>query len=131
MLMPRRCAVWSRLTVGVVWASGERAATFYMLIRSARLNRLEPEAYLREVLTRIGEHPINRIDQLLPWNIARPATRSVAARYRDCQAAEAAACADAYLNVAGLVALHPRAEVAQCFAKCKFLTCWRLLHRSR
>jgi transposase len=60
-------------------AGGERAAIFYTLIRTARLNGLEPEAYLREVLTRVGEHPINRIDELLPWNIGRPATHSVAA----------------------------------------------------
>ena len=60
-------------------SGGERAAIFYTLVRSASLNNLEPEAYLREVLIRIGEHPINRIDQLLPWNIVRPATRSVAA----------------------------------------------------
>jgi hypothetical protein len=49
------------------------------LIRSAKLNGVEPEAYLREVLTRIGEHPINAIDALLPWNLFRPATLSVAA----------------------------------------------------
>ncbi len=60
-------------------AGGERAAVFYTLIRSAKLNGIEPEAYLREVLTRIGEHPINKIDALLPWNIFRPATLSVAA----------------------------------------------------
>ncbi len=60
-------------------AGGERAATFYTLIRTAKLNGVEPEAYLREILTRIGEHPINRLDELLPWNIARPATQSVAA----------------------------------------------------
>jgi transposase len=60
-------------------AGGDRAAIFYTLIRTARLNGLEPEAYLRDVLTRIGEHPINRLDQLLPWNIRQPATRSVAA----------------------------------------------------
>ena len=60
-------------------SGGERAAIFYTLIRSASLNNLEPEAYLREVLTRIGEHPINRIDELLPWNIVPPATPSVAA----------------------------------------------------
>ena len=60
-------------------AGGDRAAIFYTLIRSAKLNGVEPEAYLREVLTRIGEHPINRIDELLPWNIGRPATHSVAA----------------------------------------------------
>ena len=56
-------------------SGGERAAIFYTLIRTAKLNGLEPEAYLREVLTRIGEHPINRLDELLPRNIARPATR--------------------------------------------------------
>ena len=47
--------------------------------RWVKLNGIEPEAYLREVLTRIGEHPINAIDALLPWNIFKPATRSVAA----------------------------------------------------
>jgi transposase len=60
-------------------AGGERAAVFYTLIRSAKMNGVEPEAYLREVLNRIGEHPINAIDALLPWNIFLPATLSVAA----------------------------------------------------
>ena len=60
-------------------AGGERAAIFYTLIRTAKLNGIEPEAYLREVLTRIGEHPINDIGALLPWTIAKPATLSVAA----------------------------------------------------
>jgi transposase len=60
-------------------AGGERAAVFYTLIRSAKLNGIEPENYLREVLIRIGEHPINAIDALLPWNIFPAATLSVAA----------------------------------------------------
>lgn len=52
-------------------AGGERAASIYSLVETAKLNGLDPQAYLREVLTRIAEHPINRIDELLPWNIAR------------------------------------------------------------
>ncbi len=50
-------------------AGGERAAAIYSLIGSAKLNGLDPEAYLREVLTRIADHPINHIDELLPWNL--------------------------------------------------------------
>ncbi|MBB5059620.1 hypothetical protein HDF16_004346 [Granulicella aggregans] len=44
---------------------GERAPAFYSLIGSAKLNGLNPEIYLRHVLTRIGDHPINRIAELL------------------------------------------------------------------
>lgn len=51
-------------------AGGERAAIFYTLICTAKLNGLEPEAYLTDVLTRIGKHPINRVDWLLPWHWA-------------------------------------------------------------
>jgi hypothetical protein len=50
-------------------AGGERAAAVYTLVESAKLNGLDPEAYLREVLGRIADHPINRIAELLPWNI--------------------------------------------------------------
>jgi transposase len=51
-------------------AGGERAAAIYSLIGSAKLNGLDPEAYLRNVLSRIADHPINSIDELLPWNFA-------------------------------------------------------------
>jgi transposase len=49
-------------------SGGERAAAIYSLIGTARLGGLDPEAYLRDVLARIADHPINRIGELLPWN---------------------------------------------------------------
>lgn len=60
-------------------AGGERAAAFYTLVRTARLNGVEPEAWLTDVIARIGAHPINRLAELLPWNWSPPATQSVAA----------------------------------------------------
>jgi transposase len=48
---------------------GERAAAMYTLIGSAKLCGLDPQAYLQHVLERIAEHPINRLDDLLPWNV--------------------------------------------------------------
>lgn len=48
---------------------GNRAAAMYSLIGTAKLNGLDPEAYLRHVLERIADHPINRIAELLPWNV--------------------------------------------------------------
>ena len=61
-------------------SGGERAAAMYSLIGTARLNGVEPQAYLRYVLDRIADHPINRIDELLPWNVASqlPAIASIA-----------------------------------------------------
>ena len=52
-------------------AGGERAAAIYSLVETAKLNGLDPEAYLRDVFERIADHPINRIEELLPWNIGR------------------------------------------------------------
>ena len=61
-------------------AGGERAAAIYSLVETAKLNGLDPEAYLREVFTRIADHPINRIEELLPWNIAaKPQAQKMAA----------------------------------------------------
>jgi transposase len=49
-------------------SGGQRAAAMYTLIETAKMNGLDPEAYLRDVLARIADHPINRIGELLPWN---------------------------------------------------------------
>ena len=52
---------------------GERAAAIYTIVQTAKLNGLNPEAYLRDTLTRIAEgHPINRIEELLPWRTKQP-----------------------------------------------------------
>jgi transposase len=47
---------------------GERAAFFYSLIVTAKMNDVDPQAWLADVLARIAEHPAHKIDQLLPWN---------------------------------------------------------------
>jgi transposase len=47
---------------------GQRAAVMYTLIGTAKLNNVDPQAWLADVLARIAEHPINRLDDLLPWN---------------------------------------------------------------
>jgi hypothetical protein len=48
---------------------GNSAAIIYSLIETAKLNGHDPEAYLRAVIGRIADHPIKRIDELLPWNM--------------------------------------------------------------
>ena len=50
-------------------AGGQRAANIYSLVETCRLNGIDPEAYLRHVLGVIADHPVNRVDELLPWNI--------------------------------------------------------------
>jgi transposase len=47
---------------------GRRAAVFYTLITTAKLNSLDPHAWLADVIGRIADHPVNRIGELLPWN---------------------------------------------------------------
>jgi hypothetical protein len=51
-------------------AGGERAAAIYSLVGTAKLNGLNPQAYLTYVLEHIAEHPVNRVGELLPWNIS-------------------------------------------------------------
>lgn len=53
-------------------AGGERAAAIYTIVESAKLSGLDPQAYLRHVLGSIADHPINRIADLLPWNVTLP-----------------------------------------------------------
>jgi transposase len=47
---------------------GQRAAAMYSLIVTAKMNDVDPHAWLADVLARIATHPAHRIDELLPWN---------------------------------------------------------------
>jgi transposase len=47
---------------------GERAAVMYSLIDTAKMNDVDPQAWLADVLARIADHPVQRLDELLPWN---------------------------------------------------------------
>jgi len=58
-------------------AGGQRAAAIYSLLGSAKLNGIDPEAYMTAVLRRIADHPIHRIAELLPWNLC-PGSRTAA-----------------------------------------------------
>ena len=60
-------------------SGGARAAAIYGLIETCKLNGVDPFAYLRDVLGRIADHKINRIDELLPWNWASTPDVAVAA----------------------------------------------------
>jgi len=53
-------------------AGAETLARAMTIIETAKMNNLEPQAYLTDLLSRIHDHKINRIDELLPWNWAPP-----------------------------------------------------------
>jgi transposase len=58
---------------------GERAAAMYTLIATAKLNGIDPQAWLADALARIAEHPASRLHELLPWHWKAPADQAVAA----------------------------------------------------
>ena len=60
-------------------AGGRRAAILYTLIETCRLNDVDPEAWLADVVARIADHPINRLDDLLPWKSSSTSAQSKAA----------------------------------------------------
>jgi transposase len=51
---------------------GDRAAIMYSLIVTAKLNDVDPQAWLADILARIAEHPVQRLDELMPWNWRKP-----------------------------------------------------------
>jgi transposase len=58
---------------------GQRAAAMYSLIVTAKMNDVDPQAWLADVLARIAEHPLSRVDELLPWNWKTETAAAVAA----------------------------------------------------
>jgi transposase len=57
---------------------GQRAAFMYSLIVTAKLNDVDPQAWLTDVLNRIAGHPVQKLDELLPWNWNKPAIDTAA-----------------------------------------------------
>jgi len=58
---------------------GGRAAIIYSLVETCKLNGIDPQRYLHYVLERIADHPINRVHELLPWNVATQLNQQSAA----------------------------------------------------
>ena len=72
-----RCAVWPSAgrhgCSAAPIAAALRAAVMYTLIGTAKLNDIDPQAWLADVLERIADHPLQRLTELLPWNWRPPA----------------------------------------------------------
>jgi transposase len=61
------------------FTGGRRAAAIYTLVETAKLNDIDPQAWLTDVLARLQDHPAKRIDELLPWNWKRTRQQKAAA----------------------------------------------------
>ena len=74
-----RCAAspWAGTTGGSD-EGGRRAAAIYTLIETAKLNDVDPQAWLADVLARLPDHPAKRIQELLPWNWSERTARVAA-----------------------------------------------------
>jgi len=59
---------------------GQRAAMMYSLITTAKMNLVDPQAWLADILARIANHPAHRIEELMPWNWIAPQKQSPAAQ---------------------------------------------------
>ena len=57
---------------------GERAAAIYSLIVTAKLNDVDPRAWLADVLRRIADQPVSRLAELLPWSWQKQPDRTAA-----------------------------------------------------
>jgi hypothetical protein len=71
--LPRKFYLCSPLLSGGITVGsqtgGKSAAIAYTLIETAKLNGVDPQAWLADTLARIPDHKINRINDLLPWNL--------------------------------------------------------------
>lgn len=67
--------------MAVLWIRSRRSARrrLYSLIVTAKMNGVDPQAWLADVLARIATHPAHRLDELLPWNWTQAASAVVAA----------------------------------------------------
>jgi hypothetical protein len=70
----RHAFCWAHARRNLSWMfcgsdrGGQRAAVMYSLIATCRMNNVDPEAWLRDVLARLPEHPMKQLNELLPWN---------------------------------------------------------------
>lgn len=74
-----RCAASWFWTFAGSDEGGRRAAAIYTLVETAKLNDVDPQAWLTDLLARLPDHPAKQIDELLPWNWKRGRLQKAAA----------------------------------------------------